>query len=281
MPRAPKYHGEVIGNQECISCHGSENEVWAVTKHNRSWDLRRMANKPPVSTILAAVGSSKTKPQEEPICMGCHFTVVENKAALGVSCESCHGAASAWKDVHNNKDAIPDKATRMEAARQKGMIGPTMKQDLMQNCLGCHNYDNGAVSGAVIAKMLSGGHPAFAFEFVQYSQGTVRHRFYPPDVTVNAEMSPTEKARWYVVGQGAQLVSSARVLAASVGIDSIKNAQLGKIDTASKVMNLTGLPEAQALITAPTDDNLTKLISATEGKDFTAQVGGLLPTTFR
>jgi cytochrome c553 len=213
--------------------------------------------------------------------MSCHFTVIDGKAALGVSCESCHGAASDWKDVHNNKDAIPDKAKRMEAAREKGMIHPAMKQALMQNCFGCHNYDSGAVPGDTVAKMLGAGHPAFDFEFVAFSQGTVKHRFYPPDVTANQDMKPVDLARWYVIGQGAQLVSSAKVMAASGTVDAIKTAQQAKIDAATKVMTAVGIPEATALVSAPTDANLAKLINATDGKDFTSQVGSMVPTSFK
>src|SRR5580692_10248577 len=189
--------GTFIGNGECINCHGAEKDVWEATKHKASWDLRRMAGKPPVSDMLAAIGSTVKRPTDEPVCMNCHFTVVDSKPTLGVSCESCHGAASDWKDLHNNRDKIPDKNPRMEAARAKGMIGPGMKQDLVQNCFGCHNYDSGGVPGDTIAKMLGAGHPAFDFEFVAFSQGTVKHRFYPPDPTVNADMSPVDLARWY------------------------------------------------------------------------------------
>jgi hypothetical protein len=77
------------------------------------------------------------------------------------------------------------------------------------------------------------------------------------------------------------MVSSARVLAANAGVDAIKASQQSHIDTATKALNATGLPEAAALISAPNDDNLARLISATEGKDFTAQVGGIVPTSFK
>jgi mono/diheme cytochrome c family protein len=270
-------HGTVIGNQECVNCHAAEKDVWEATKHKASWDLRRLAGKPPVSDMLAAIGSTQRRPTDEPVCMNCHFTVVDSKATLGVSCESCHGAASDWKDVHNNKDAMPDKAARMEASRQKGMIHPAMKQALMQNCFGCHNYDSGNVPGDTIAKMLGAGHPAFDFEFVAFSQGTVKHRFYPPDTSVNADMSAPDLARWYVIGQGGQLVSAAKVLAANSGVDVIKTSQQAKIDAATKVLSAIDLPEAKALVGEPTDANLSKLIIATGGKDFTAQVGSMVP----
>ena len=275
------YHGTFIGNQECVNCHGPEKDVWEASKHKASWDLRRMAGKPPVSDMLTAVGSSARRPTDEPICANCHFTVIDSKPTLGVSCESCHGAASDWKELHNNKDSIPDKAKRMEASRQKGMIHPGMKQALMQNCFGCHNYDNGTVTGDIISKMLGAGHPAFAFEFVAFSQGTVKHRFYPPDNTVNADMTPADLARWYVIGAGAQLISSAKVMAASGTVDAVKSDQQAKIDAATKVLNAVDLPEAKALIGAPTDDNLSKLIVASNGKDFTAQVGSMVPKDFK
>ena len=76
------------------------------------------------------------------------------------------------------------------------MIHSSMLFDIAENCASCHSLARKGVDPAVMAKMIDAGHPpGSTFELVQYSQGSVRHRFYPPDVTKNAEMSPAELSR--------------------------------------------------------------------------------------
>lgn len=280
-PATERFQGKFLGNAKCIGCHDAEKGVWENTKHKNSVNLRRNGNKPEVKAILAAVNSTARNPFEEQICLKCHFTVItdEPKTPLGVSCESCHGAASDWIEIHNSgKDDKAKHVQQMNAARDKGMINSGMKQELVQNCFGCHNYDR--MDAGTVAKMVGAGHPAFAFEFVAFSQGTVRHRFYPPDRNNNSEMAPAELSRWYVIGQGAQLVSSARVLNSNPdGV--IKDSQQAKIDNAKKALTLSGLQSAKALMDSPTDDNLKALIAECDGKDFSSKLGDLLPKEFK
>jgi len=97
---------------------------------------------------------------------------------------------------------------RIAEARKAGMVWSFMTYDIAANCSECHGLAHPKLSGEVLAKMLDAGHPSEPdFELVRYSQGTVRHRFYPPDYSKNAEMSPAELARLFVVGQAAKLVS--------------------------------------------------------------------------
>ena len=54
---------------------------------------------------------------------------------------------------------------------------------------------------AVLAKMLDAGHPSEPeFELVRYSQGSVRHRYYPPDFEKNSEMTLPQRLRCQKIG---------------------------------------------------------------------------------
>ena len=163
------------------------------------------------------------------------------------------------------------------------MIRPDMLYDIALNCLSCHELSHKGRKSAVppdtFAKMIDAGHPAgTGFELVQYSQGTVRHRFYPPDVSKNSDMTPAQLARMFITGHAAALVESTSTEG------KINNAKYQ--DTLSKVVaNATAaltaikdqVPEAAALLAQPTDDNARKLVDAISTKDLSAQVGSLLP----
>ena len=100
-----------------------------------------------------------------------------------------------WINIHNDygkgktretEDAA-HKAARKKNATAAGMIWPSETFDVAMNCNGCHGLGN-VPNGGDIAKMLDSGHPLNAgFELVKYSQGSVRHRFYPPKVTGESE----------------------------------------------------------------------------------------------
>jgi hypothetical protein len=76
--------------------------------------------------------------------------------------------------------------------------------------------NHSGLDGDTLAKMLGAGHPLKTeFELVLYSQGSVRHRFYPPNVNQNSEMTAPELARLFVEGQAAKLVSATDALSKS------------------------------------------------------------------
>lgn len=208
------------GPKACVECHEAEYEVWKETRHGKAFtDAHK---KPEATQILKAVGESSMK--ESKTCVLCHYTVVQKSegakpmAQAGPSCESCHGASSDWIEVHNDfggpkvkkQDETPQhKQQRIAASLKAGMIAPSMTYDIASNCMSCHGLARPGLDPAVLAKMLDAKHPLEAeFELVRYSQGSVRHRFYPPNVNVNAEMTPAQLARMFAAGQAAKLVSA-------------------------------------------------------------------------
>ena len=279
------------GPQKCLDCHKSEHSVWDQTKHAQSFkDIHR---KPAVKDIIAAAGGDANMRRND-VCTTCHFTMTQADAGAkptataGTSCESCHGASSDWMPIHNDyggptakrdTETPAHKADRIQKAVQAGMIRPTALYSIASNCLGCHGLARPGVSPDTMAKMIDAGHPAGSeFELVRYSQGTVRHRFYPPNVDQNQEMSPAELSRMFVTGQAAALVT---VAAASGKASNAKyQATLKKIESDARAAldAVKGqVPEAAALLSQPTEANGRKLADAIATKDLSAQVGKLLP----
>ena len=149
---------------------------------------------------------------------------------------------------------------------------------LRVRCMSCHGLNNPDLDGDMLAKMLGAGHPIDQeFELVQYSQGTVRHRFYPPNVNQNAEMTPAELSRLFVEGQAAKLVSATDAMGRS-NDEKYQEAQKARVaDAKTALSSVKSVPEIAKLIDEPSEANARSLVGAIAEKDLTAEVGGLLP----
>ncbi len=282
-----------FGPKKCQECHKAEVTVWEGTAHAKSYKTVHKSKK--AKAIVKAVGGKSMKRTE--LCATCHYTQTQTKAgakkrvAAGPSCESCHGAASEWFAIHNDygkgktaktEDAA-HKAARIKNASAKGMIWPSQLFDVAANCNSCHGLAQAALSGDNIKAMLDAGHPINpGFELVEYSQGSVRHRFYPPKVTENQEMTAAEKSRMFVVGQAATLVSAKAAMSKSDHA-AYKAAQQKRIDRANAVLkSVQGqVPEAGKVLSDPSAANGRALAAAVAGKDLSGAVGGQLPAKFK
>jgi len=277
-----------VGPEKCEKCHRDETKVWDGTAHAKSF--KTIHKHKTGKKILKAVGEKRMKRSE--ICATCHYTTVEDggksKPVAGPSCESCHGKASEWIAIHNDyggagvkreQESAEHKAARIQKAKAAGMIRPEMLYDVAANCMSCHGLANENLSGEHASAMLDNGHPLNTnYEIVEYSQGTVRHRFYPPDVTVNKEMTKTEMARFYVIGQAAALVSATEAIKKTQHAKYVEG-QNKRIAKAKSI--LSKVPEASALLAAPSAEAGRALADAIADKDLTAIVGGELPTKFK
>lgn len=276
----------MVGPEECAECHENEHEVWEQTPHAESFrDLHRNRD---ARGYLRAVGDRR--PQQSETCQICHYTMAQDgpdaepEAVAGPSCESCHGAASEWIEVHNDyggkdvkreQESAAHKQQRVQQAKAAGMIWPQMKYAATRNCLQCHGMNTDELDGATMTKLLDAEHPINGeFEYIKYSQGVVRHRFYPPQTDVNQELTPALKSEWFAVGQAASLV------AANESLDKTDNARYQeamqqRIAFAERV--LSQIPEASQVLAEPSDANARAFAEAIEGKDLTGAVGNLMP----
>jgi Cytochrome c554 and c-prime len=78
-------------------------------------------------------------------CVKCHATVYGGNASAGVSCESCHGASSAYVDRHQDRGAYLEAV----AAGMRDLRGRPAA--IARLCLGCHVTSD--------ARLARAGHP--------------------------------------------------------------------------------------------------------------------------
>jgi hypothetical protein len=283
----------VKGAKLCEECHEEEFKVWSKTKHFKSFrSVHREpkdASKPSPKKILKAVGGQKRMKRNK-TCYLCHYTLQKKDAGAkhqvksGTSCESCHGASSDYMDIHGDyggkdvkreAESADHKAKRIADSKAAGLIWPSMKYEIAENCMTCHGLANPDLKADDLAKMLGAGHPINPeFELVKYSQGSVRHRHYPPNMKTNAEMTPKEQAEFFVIGQAAALVSATSVMSKSSEAKYIE-AQKTRAENAKAA--LAGVAEAADLLASPSRANALKLAAAIAGKDLTGAVGSKLP----
>ena len=283
--------GFAVGPGKCGDCHREEAKTWEGTKHAKSF--QEIHRKDSAKAILAAAGGDANM-RRNAVCTNCHYTMTQADASArpnatqGPSCESCHGSASNWITVHNDyggpnvkreQETPAHKTERLNKAKAAGMIHSSMLFDIAENCASCHSLARKGVDPAVMAKMIDAGHPAgSSFELVQYSQGSVRHRFYPPDVTKNAELDNAGLARMFVIGHTAALVVAAGA-AGKVQNPKYEATRKGIEDSARKALDAVKgqVPEVAAFLAAPTEANGRKVAEAVASKDVSAQVASLLP----
>ena len=277
------------GPKKCQECHEAEYEVWRGTQHAKGY--KKFHKHKDAKKIVKAVGGKRSV-KKNPTCALCHYTLVQKgpgksaKAKAGPSCESCHGASSDWRAVHNDygkgKDAKSESAShkkqRIAAAKKAGMVWSFMRYDIASNCMECHGLANPKLKASDLAKMLDAGHPLKPeFELVRYSQGSVRHRFYPPDVSKNKALDSAGLSRLFVEGQMAKLVSAMNALGKSKHPTYVA-AQKKRADSAraalAKVASVRGM---KAFLAKPTDANARKVEAAITKQDLSSKVGSLLP----
>ena len=283
----------VKGAKLCEECHEEEFKIWQKTKHFTSFrTVHREPKdeaKPSPKKILASVGGQKRMKRNE-TCYLCHYTLEQKEAdskpaaKSGTSCESCHGASSEYLAIHDNyggktikrqQEAPDHKAKRIADSAAAGLIWPSMQYEIAENCMTCHGLAHPDLKTEHLAKMLGAGHPINPdFELVKYSQGSVRHRYYPPDIKTNAEMAPQDLAQIFVIGQAAALVSATGAMSKSDEA-KYKEAQNKRAENAKAV--LKNIPEAADLLASPSRENALKLSKAIDGKDLTSIVGSKLP----
>ena len=293
IPSVASAEPYLIGAKECEECHEEEFKIWQKSKHFTSFRTVHREpkddSKPSPKKILAAVGGQKRMKRNE-TCYLCHYSLEKKDAGAkpiaksGPSCESCHGPSSDWLPLHDNyggKDVKRDAETadhkikRIADSKAAGFIWPSMKYEVAENCMTCHGLANPDLKANDLAKMLGAGHPINPnFELVKYSQGSVRHRHYPPNIKVNAEMTPKEQAEFFVIGQAAALVSATGVMSKSKEPKYIE-AQKKRVENAKAA--LAGVAEAAELLATPNRENALKLSAAIAGKDLTGVVGSKLP----
>jgi len=205
---------KVVSAAGCAKCHSAEFNVWRQTPHAQT--LETLHRNPKALEIARRLGQTSIKRND--ICIDCHYTSqAQNDLARvieGISCESCHGAARDWVNVHSDyggptatktTETDQHRLQRLTESIANGMRNPKNVYSIARSCLQCHTVPNENLVNI-------GGHTAGTpnFEFVSWSQGIVRHNFLRTGNGSN-EVSPPDRLRvMYVAGLIADLEFSTR-----------------------------------------------------------------------
>ncbi|MCA9241280.1 MAG: cytochrome c family protein [Planctomycetales bacterium] len=295
---------KVLTDDKCNKCHQQEIDQWRGTPHYRTFDS--LHRKPEAKEIADKLGLRSVKRNDT--CVRCHYTQQEKngrpRVVAGVSCESCHGAAQDWVDIHadyggqnvtKQQETPEHKRERREKSIRAGMNNPSNLYLIARQCLGCHTAPDEKLVNV-------GGHNAGSegFELVSWSQGFVRHNFQRTDGQSNALSNPDRLRVMYLVGLMADLEFSLRAVAKATSGDRygttaaeraarvkqrlwqaqrvLKNQQLGQALDAVSEVKLT-LDNAEAINQAADKVGKVALEFSKESNGATLEaIDPLLPT---
>jgi ribosomal protein S27AE len=240
----------------CGQCHSLEHQVWQETEHATGYDQLHRSEQ--ARNILDRMGFQLTRRQS--LCLRCHYTAKikegEPRAVAGVSCESCHGAARDWLDIHNNygeytRETEPEahRKQRVRQSVENGMLRPSGDlYAVAANCFECHTVPQ--------EKLIStGGHPSGSnFELVAWTD-SIRHNFLEAqwsDDRTNDERSPERKRMMYVIGRALDYEYSIRGLAKASQPGIYAKAMESRIKSAHKelrkILKLVDIPEITQIL---------------------------------
>jgi len=210
-----KYIGP--GSCAATSCHGSvkpiagsrilqnEYSTWILQdKHSRAYQ----ALTGDVGERMARILKLGAKAEESSKCFACHalYATPEQRGrpfeiSEGVSCENCHGPASAWLGPHTTRSWPHEKSVALGMTDTRNVIHRTEK------CLECHL---GTKNKFVDHEMIAAGHPDLYVELDSFSAVMPRHWKAPRE---SEPGKPAEDAAWVGVrewstGQAVQLRSA-------------------------------------------------------------------------
>ena len=305
-----KIMGPVKTDNSCDSCHALEAEAWLQTHHFATFKNRHKDKR--AKEILGNLGLGKRmkKPAADNMCLQCHYTALIDRAKIrvkwGVSCESCHGPARDWVDIHQRvggtadgtalkwgdgkNEPAADRAARLGAAAAAGMIHSEMIYEIAANCYGCHTVPNEELVN-------TGKHKAGSdFDLVAWSQGEIRHNFVSsggaPAGPTNRPASKEQLRRLYVVGAMVDLEFSLRNLAGAQDAGGDYHAAMVvRVDNAraklQEILAAVAIPELEAVMAAA--DAATPDQVGAAARDFVrnydgttlAAIDSRIPTAYR
>lgn len=207
----------IVGHEACAKCHANEIQQWQQTPHFATFDVLHRTEE--AKQIINRLGLRSVKRNET--CVQCHYTEQQTgsrvRVVAGVSCESCHGAATDWINIHADygganvsaaSESPEHRQQRRSAAIAAGMNNPSNLYLVARQCFSCHTVpDENLVN---VGGHRSGSHQ---FELVSWSQGKVRHNFVHGGGATNMPSPPGRLRVMYVVGTMTDLEFSLRATA--------------------------------------------------------------------
>src|SRR6266705_2957394 len=219
----PAETGKYTGPGSCssTSCHGSvkpradnrifqnEYSIWVVKdKHAKAYEALTGQVGERIGRILG-VGKSEQAAK----CLACHALDVPADARAktfelteGVTCENCHGPASAWLGPHTTRGWTHEQSVAAGMYDTRNLVRRTEK------CLSCHL---GTQEKFVDHEMIAAGHPDLYFELDSFSAVMPRHWKVPRESAPGkqAEDEAWAGVRDWSAGQAVQLRAAMQRLA--------------------------------------------------------------------
>ena len=241
------------GQRPCGECHTNEWGVWKETKHAKIFD--ELHKNESAQEIMDKMGLRSPK-RAEALCMRCHYTVgPERKAIAGVSCESCHGPARDWLNVHNKWAGAKDKrsetpegrAKRVVESRAAGMLRPSTDiYGVTANCFECHTVPSEELVNR-------GGHSTGTADFSLVTRvDSIRHNFLT--TKTNRPLSAEHKRVLFVMGRILGYEYSLRGLANATTNGRYASAMGRSVKEASgaleEIVQAVPIPEVAAILKA-------------------------------
>ncbi len=217
---------KIVTADRCKECHRKEYAVWETTNHARGTLVDESRDLDGIKERMGVISM-----KHESLCVRCHFTGVADArrggviGAAGVSCESCHGAARDWVNVHNlfgeghtRETETPEhKQQRLKDIVTAGMILPDNLLGLITNCYRCHTVPHEKLVNV-------GEHTVGGTDFVvDLKFNEIRHHFlqsgFAAADTTNAELPLAERRMMRVIGSCVDLEFSLRGVAEATNPD--------------------------------------------------------------
>jgi hypothetical protein len=182
VPLPAQYLG--AGSCAAAACHnghfthgntGSEYTLWVTRDpHARAYEVLFEER----SKLIQKNLQSPSSAHEDLRCLKCHVApdidpALEKKTLYfrtdGVSCESCHGAAEHWLNLHHRP------AWKNRSLAEKSHYGMRDTRSLLGRAQGCVSCHVGIPGMDVDHDLIAAGHPRLHFEFAAFHAFLPRH----------------------------------------------------------------------------------------------------------
>jgi hypothetical protein len=195
---------EIVIWQDPASAAGAHSRAFAILQEPRS---RQIAQRLGIGEATSA-----------PMCVGCHATpapIAQRGPRFlrsdGISCESCHGAASGWLTIHYSAGA--NHAQNVS----RGMVPLENPRARAAVCLDCH-FGNEAQNRFVSHRIMAAGHPRISFELDLFSTLQAHH---DEDADYQSRKGRTSNVQMWAIGQAMALERSLTLFNSDRGREGI------------------------------------------------------------
>lgn len=209
-----------VGTGSCSSsnCHGGvqprkssdvlQNEYGTWIRHDKHSKAYTALLTEDANRMTMLLGMKPAA--EEPLCLKCHATYVEDAERKGdkyqledgVSCESCHGAAEGWLESH------AQTGTTHSDNLEKGLADTVSLEPRAKLCLSCHYGDE---EKSVTHDLYGVGHPRLRFELDTF--GILQPKHWVIDEDYIERKGPYMPLKAWLIGQVAQAKQALAALA--------------------------------------------------------------------